>query len=108
MCCVFQSILDNVKGQMCCLPVVVSTWFCSYIYTIDDEHRKKPLNMLSQLSKPVQPDSSNQYYQERCDCIHLSTVPCFLIVMILEVLSAGIGSNHHCGGSGVMGCVRQS
>ncbi|XP_064613745.1 mediator of RNA polymerase II transcription subunit 24-like isoform X2 [Liolophura sinensis] len=57
--------LDNVKSRMCCLPIVVSAWLCSYINTVGEEGRAKPLSMLQQLLKTIQPDPTNQYYNER-------------------------------------------
>ena len=57
--------MDNVKGRMCCLPVVVSAWLCSYINTIDEDFRKKPRSMLQHLTKSIVPDAANQYYTER-------------------------------------------
>ncbi len=57
--------MDEVKGRMCSLPVVVSAALCSYINLLDEEARRKPLNILQQLMKSVAPDSSNQYYAER-------------------------------------------
>lgn len=60
-----QVFLDNVKGRMCCLPVVVSAWICSYMNTVGEEARAKPLVMLQQLKNVVPPDPSNQYYNDR-------------------------------------------
>lgn len=58
-----QNILDCVKKKMCCLPVVVSAWLCSYMNTVGEEARSKPHNMLEQLSR-VNPDSQGQYPSE--------------------------------------------
>ncbi len=58
-------MMDNVKGKMCSLPVVVSTALCSYINLLEDEARRKPLNILQQLMKMVPHDPNNQYYAER-------------------------------------------
>ena len=60
-----QGMMDNVKGKMCSLPVVVSTALCSYINLLEDEARRKPLNILQQLMKMVPHDPNNQYYAER-------------------------------------------
>lgn len=57
--------MDNVKGKMCSLPVVVSASLCSYINLLEEDARRKPLNILQQLMKSVPPDPSNQYYAER-------------------------------------------
>lgn len=48
---------------MCCLPVVVSAWLCSYMNTVGEEARSKPLNMLEQLIR-INPESQGQYPSE--------------------------------------------
>lgn len=51
-------ILDNVKSRMCCLPVVISAWICSYINILHHEERLKPMNMLQQFMTPLTNDGS--------------------------------------------------
>ncbi|RWS26797.1 mediator of RNA polymerase II transcription subunit 24-like protein [Leptotrombidium deliense] len=69
-------ILDNVKSKMCCLPVVISAWLCSYINILHHDERLKPMNMLQQFMTPLSTGdasanngseaSTNQdYYKER-------------------------------------------
>jgi len=83
-----KNIMDNVKSRMCCLPVVVSAWLCSYINISDDDIRKKPRSMLQHLVKPLAlPDTANMYYNERS---HLMQI--ILQRMIQGVLPRGAGS----------------
>ncbi|GAB1599287.1 mediator of RNA polymerase II transcription subunit 24-like isoform X5 [Argonauta hians] len=81
-----KNILDCVKKKMCCLPVVVSAWLCSYMNTVGEEARSKPHNMLEQLSR-VNPDSQGQYpsenYHERS---HLMSI--ILCKMSNDILPA--------------------
>lgn len=73
-------ILDNVKSRMCCLPVCISAWLCSYVNIIHHDQRIKPLSILQEFLKPLSvdqnnpegstnsqsiQDSSNLYYKER-------------------------------------------
>ncbi|XP_067650609.1 mediator of RNA polymerase II transcription subunit 24-like isoform X2 [Haliotis asinina] len=51
-------ILDNVKSRMCCLPVVACVWLCSYMNTVGEEAREKPLLMLEHLTKPIKGDAA--------------------------------------------------
>ena len=56
-----KNILDKVKSKMCCLPVVVSAWLCSYVDILHHDKRLKPMNMLSQFMTPLSSDAhSNQ------------------------------------------------
>ncbi|KAG1714326.1 Mediator of RNA polymerase II transcription subunit 24 [Nymphon striatum] len=68
-------ILDTVKTRMCCLPVCISTWLCSFINITLHEDRLKPMNMLHQFMTPFSPENANSdantdgqtnmYYKER-------------------------------------------
>lgn len=49
---IVKQVLDNVKSKMCCLPIVVSAWLCSYISILHYEQRLKPMNMLQQFLVP--------------------------------------------------------
>ena len=60
-----KSILDNVKSKMCCLPVVVSAWLCSYITLLHDEERLKPVNILQQFILPYTCEATEKFYKER-------------------------------------------
>lgn len=81
-----KTILDCVKKKMCCLPVVVSAWLCSYMNTVGEEARSKPLNMLEQLIR-INPESQGQYpsenYHERS---HLMSI--ILCKMSNDILPA--------------------
>ena len=46
-------IVDNVKSRMCCLPIVISAWLCSYINTLHHEERELPLDLLKQFMTPL-------------------------------------------------------
>ncbi|KAL3832581.1 hypothetical protein ACJMK2_024214 [Sinanodonta woodiana] len=62
-----KSILNYVKTKMCFLPVVICAWLCSYMNTLSEDARTKPLAMLqllSQIGNPIDPESS-RYYNER-------------------------------------------
>ncbi|KAH7938066.1 hypothetical protein HPB49_019636 [Dermacentor silvarum] len=52
-----KMILDNVKSRMCCLPVCISAWLCSYITVLHHEERLKPMNMLQQFMTPLASDT---------------------------------------------------
>lgn len=62
-------ILDNVKRNMCSLPVVISAWLCAYINILHHEERLKPINLLQQFMTPLTPESPEQpqelFYKER-------------------------------------------
>lgn len=78
-----KMILNHLKSRMLCLPIVVSAWLCSYINTLSDEARTKPLSVLQQLIQPVTGDSTPQYYSERSHLMHL-----IVQKMIHEILPA--------------------
>lgn len=66
-----MKILDNMRSRMCCLPIVVSAWLCSYLMLQDKAGRQKPLAMLQQLMKPCHADPSmTKYYAERSTLMH--------------------------------------
>lgn len=46
-------ILDNIKSHMCCLPVCISAWLCSYINIVHHDHRIKPMSILQEFQKPL-------------------------------------------------------
>lgn len=62
-----KSILDNVKSKMCCLPIVVSAWLCSYITLLHHEERLKPVNILQQFILPFvrEGHTEKDFYKER-------------------------------------------
>lgn len=60
-----KSILDNVKSKMCCLPIVVSAWLCSYITLLHHEERLKPVNILQQFILPFNKEGPGDFYKER-------------------------------------------
>jgi len=62
-------ILDNIKSSMCCLPIVVAAWLCSFINVSDGETRQKALFMLQHLKTPLSTESPVQYYNERFDSV---------------------------------------
>ncbi|KAL5007754.1 hypothetical protein ScPMuIL_016560 [Solemya velum] len=66
-----KAILDKLKSQMCCLPVVVSAWLCSYMNTVGEDARSKPLSMLQQLTTTIKPDVANLYYNERSHLMNI-------------------------------------
>ncbi|RWS00264.1 mediator of RNA polymerase II transcription subunit 24-like protein, partial [Dinothrombium tinctorium] len=58
-------ILDNVKSKMCCLPVVISAWLCSYINVLHHDERLKPINMVQQFMTPLVTDAANNNGSEQ-------------------------------------------
>jgi mediator of RNA polymerase II transcription subunit 24 len=48
-------MLDTLKSKMCCIPIVVSTWLCSYISIIPKQNRRKPMEMLKMLITQTTP-----------------------------------------------------
>lgn len=52
-------ILDNIKSKMCCLPVVISAWLCSYINVLHHDERLKPMNMMQQFMTPLPSSETN-------------------------------------------------
>uniref|UniRef100_T1JEP9 Mediator of RNA polymerase II transcription subunit 24 n=1 Tax=Strigamia maritima TaxID=126957 RepID=T1JEP9_STRMM len=73
-------ILENVKSRVCCLPVCISAWLCSYMNIIHHDHRIKPMSILQEFLKPPSAtdqtnsdtsstqgsqDAANMYYKER-------------------------------------------
>ncbi|GAB6030537.1 Mediator of RNA polymerase II transcription subunit 24 [Chamberlinius hualienensis] len=77
-----KAILDNIKSRMCCLPVCISAWLCSYISIVHHDHHLKPMSMLQEFQKLLTadnpslneagssssgnaPESAGQYYKER-------------------------------------------
>ena len=59
-CCVFKMFLDNVKSRMCCLSVVVCVWLCSYMNTVVEASRVRPLAMLEHLTNKFKSDPTVQ------------------------------------------------
>ncbi|XP_041367301.1 mediator of RNA polymerase II transcription subunit 24-like isoform X2 [Gigantopelta aegis] len=55
-----KMFLDNVKSLMCCLSVVVCVWLCSYMNTVVEKARVKPLAMLEHLTSKFKSDPTVQ------------------------------------------------
>lgn len=53
-----KMILDNVKSRICCLPVCISAWLCSYINVLHHQEQLKPMNMLQHFMTPLSTDAS--------------------------------------------------
>ncbi|XP_013388960.1 mediator of RNA polymerase II transcription subunit 24-like isoform X2 [Lingula anatina] len=64
-----RTMMGNIKSKLCCLPVVVVSWLCTHISSLNSTARMKPLQMIDMLQQPVvhsqTPDTANQYYSER-------------------------------------------
>ncbi|XP_014674164.1 PREDICTED: mediator of RNA polymerase II transcription subunit 24-like [Priapulus caudatus] len=66
-----KSILETVRGRMCCLSVCVSAWLCGRIHTSKHDDRLKPMNMINHLLLPAATagaaaaDQTNPNYNER-------------------------------------------
>ena len=61
----FQDMIEPVKTHMCCLPVVVATYLCSYINVVSSAKKVKVRQLLQRLMVPVSPDVGKKYYGER-------------------------------------------
>ena len=52
-----KAMTDMIKSKMCCLPIAVSAWLCSYISVIHHKEREKPMEMLKMFITPSTPSS---------------------------------------------------
>lgn len=50
---------------MCCIPIVLCAWLCSYISMIPDKAREKPLQMIQMLQTPAMNPDPDLNYNER-------------------------------------------
>ncbi|KAJ8313961.1 hypothetical protein KUTeg_008522 [Tegillarca granosa] len=58
-------VLEGTKNKMCCIPIILSCWLCSYMNTVGVESRDKPLLILQHLQgKAVNPEQDT-FYQGR-------------------------------------------
>lgn len=60
-----KMIMENIKNKMCCIPIVLCAWLCSYISMIPDKAREKPLQMIQMLQTPVMNPDPDLNYNER-------------------------------------------
>ncbi|XP_021357333.1 mediator of RNA polymerase II transcription subunit 24-like isoform X3 [Mizuhopecten yessoensis] len=58
-------ILERSQSRMCSIPVVMSAWLCSYMNTVGDDAREKPLQMLQRLQVKISSPDPEIYYGER-------------------------------------------
>lgn len=57
-------MVNRSKSKMLCLPIIMSTWLCSYMNTVGEESREKPLKML-QFLKNINPTEGEVHFTER-------------------------------------------
>ncbi|XP_066301891.1 mediator of RNA polymerase II transcription subunit 24-like [Branchiostoma lanceolatum] len=60
-----QKFCDNIKRHMCCLPVCIAAWLCSYMQGLTAPEREKPLKLLKHMLSPIQGDPTMNQYNER-------------------------------------------
>lgn len=60
-----QMIMEHIKNKMCCIPIVLCAWLCSYISMIPDKAREKPLQMIQMLQTPAMNPDPDLNYNER-------------------------------------------
>eukprot|EP00058_Branchiostoma_floridae_P015206 XP_002600694.1 hypothetical protein BRAFLDRAFT_118555 [Branchiostoma floridae] len=59
-----QKFCDNIKRHMCCLPVCIAAWLCSYMQGLTAPEREKPLKLLKHMLSPIQGDPTMSQYNE--------------------------------------------
>ncbi|VDI02263.1 mediator of RNA polymerase II transcription subunit 24 [Mytilus galloprovincialis] len=59
-----KAMVNRSKSKMLCLPIIMSTWLCSYMNTVGEESREKPLKML-QFLKNINPTEGEVHFTER-------------------------------------------
>ncbi|KAK3092255.1 hypothetical protein FSP39_000388 [Pinctada imbricata] len=60
-----QVLLELSKSKMCSIPVIMVTWLCSYMNTVGEEAREKPIQILQILQNKVLKPEGDVYYNER-------------------------------------------
>ncbi|XP_022343431.2 mediator of RNA polymerase II transcription subunit 24-like isoform X1 [Crassostrea virginica] len=60
-----KMIIEVIKNKMCCIPVVLCAWLCSYISMIPDKAREKPLQMIQMLQTSALNPDPDLNYNER-------------------------------------------
>ncbi|KAI8492083.1 Mediator of RNA polymerase II transcription subunit 24 [Branchiostoma belcheri] len=60
-----EKFCDNIKRHMCCLPVCIAAWLCSYMQGLTAPEREKPLKLLKHMLSPIQGDPTMSQYNER-------------------------------------------
>ena len=59
-----QTMVNRSKSKMLCLPIIMSSWLCSYMNTVGEESREKPLMMLQYLQN-ISTTEGEVYFTER-------------------------------------------
>ncbi|XP_071158249.1 mediator of RNA polymerase II transcription subunit 24-like isoform X1 [Mytilus edulis] len=59
-----KAMVNRSKSKMLCLPIIMSTWLCSYMNTVGEESREKPLKML-QFLQNINPTEGEVHFTER-------------------------------------------
>ncbi|XP_063421837.1 mediator of RNA polymerase II transcription subunit 24-like isoform X2 [Mytilus trossulus] len=59
-----KTMVNRSKSKMLCLPIIMSTWLCSYMNTVGEESREKPLKML-QFLQNINPTEGENHFIER-------------------------------------------
>ncbi|XP_061198259.1 mediator of RNA polymerase II transcription subunit 24-like isoform X2 [Saccostrea echinata] len=60
-----KMIIELIKNKMCCIPIVLCAWLCSYISVVPDKAREKPLQMIQMLQAPAMNPDPDLNYNER-------------------------------------------
>lgn len=59
-----KMMINRSKSKMLCLPIIMSSWLCSYMNTVGEESREKPLIMLQYL-QVINTAEGEVYFTER-------------------------------------------
>lgn len=59
-----KTMVNRSKSKMLCLPIIMSSWLCSYMNTVGEESREKPLMMLQYLQN-ISTTEGEVYFTER-------------------------------------------
>ncbi|XP_077979024.1 mediator of RNA polymerase II transcription subunit 24-like [Glandiceps talaboti] len=60
-----QKMVDNIRSRMCCIPVCIAAWLCSYISVLGSAERSKPTKMLQMFMVPLGGEPVMQFSNER-------------------------------------------
>uniref|UniRef100_A0ABM0MC93 Mediator of RNA polymerase II transcription subunit 24 n=1 Tax=Saccoglossus kowalevskii TaxID=10224 RepID=A0ABM0MC93_SACKO len=60
-----KKMVDNVRSRMCCIPVCIGAWLCSYINILGAAEKSRPIQLLQMFMVPLGGEPAMQFYNER-------------------------------------------